>query len=186
MPAIAPPDPPPSDGAIALRAWTPVDVPALTEACQDPEIPRWTMVPRPYTDADARAFVAGAAGMWERGDGVAMAIVAASDDRVLGSVGLNVIDWDRGAADVGYWVAAAARRRGVAVRGVELICRWAFADLGLEHLDLRPHRDNLASQAVARRAGFAPVADAVTRRLQCHGPEMLVFARRRDGAATAA
>ena len=34
------------------------DVPAVVAACQDPEIPRWTRVPFPYTDDDARAYLA--------------------------------------------------------------------------------------------------------------------------------
>ncbi|MGH2801119.1 MAG: GNAT family N-acetyltransferase [Thermoleophilaceae bacterium] len=45
-----------SDGEIALRPFIEDDVPAITAACQDPEIPRWTLVPSPYTEEDARAF----------------------------------------------------------------------------------------------------------------------------------
>jgi hypothetical protein len=51
-----------SDGDILLRPFTEDDVPAIVAACQDPEIPRWTRVPSPYTEADARAFVAGSEG----------------------------------------------------------------------------------------------------------------------------
>jgi hypothetical protein len=32
-------------------------VPAITVACQDPEIPRWTQVPSPYTEQDAVTFL---------------------------------------------------------------------------------------------------------------------------------
>jgi hypothetical protein len=53
------PDPPLSDGVITLRAKTGTDADALTAACQDPEIPRWTRVPVPYLRADALAYLAG-------------------------------------------------------------------------------------------------------------------------------
>jgi hypothetical protein len=33
------------------------DVPAITVACQDPEIPRCTQVPSPYTEQDAVTFL---------------------------------------------------------------------------------------------------------------------------------
>jgi hypothetical protein len=47
------------DGDIALRPYTEDDVPAITAACQDTEIPPWTSVPSPYTEEDARRFVRG-------------------------------------------------------------------------------------------------------------------------------
>ena len=59
MPPIVLPDPPLSDGVITLRAFTGDDIPAITAACQDPEIARWTaMVPSPYTEEDARGWIA--------------------------------------------------------------------------------------------------------------------------------
>ena len=47
------PDPPLSDGVITLRAKARADIPALVAICADPEIPRWTRVPSPYTPEDA-------------------------------------------------------------------------------------------------------------------------------------
>ena len=44
------------DGDLVLRPKRPEDADALTAACQDPEIPRWTFVPSPYTRADAEAL----------------------------------------------------------------------------------------------------------------------------------
>lgn len=178
MPAVAPPDPPLSDGVVHVRAWSSADAPAVTRACQDPDIARWTLVPEPYTESHALAFIASASHQMAGGVAAPLAVAASGDDALLGAIGLNVIDWERRAADVGYWVAPPARGRGVAVRAVDLIARWAFDTLGLEHLDLRPHRDNEASQRVALRAGFVPVEEALTRRTSGNGPDMLAFARR--------
>lgn len=61
MPAISLPNPPLTDGEIVLRAWEPSDAPAVTAACQDPEIPRWTVVPHNYTERHARDFISGTA-----------------------------------------------------------------------------------------------------------------------------
>jgi RimJ/RimL family protein N-acetyltransferase len=78
-----------------------------------------------------------------------------------------VIDWDRKATDVGYWVAAGARGRGVAGRALVLVTRLAFDVLGLERLEVRPHRENVASRAVALRTGFTPDARPVIARPEC-------------------
>ena len=51
------PDPSLKDDTIALRPWSMEDVPAITAICQDAEIPRWTTVPTPYTEDNAREFV---------------------------------------------------------------------------------------------------------------------------------
>lgn len=174
------PDPAISDGVVGLRAWAPDDVPWIVEACQDPEIPRWTLVPSPYTEHDGQAFVAAAATALESGEAAHLAIVDARTGDRLGAIGLNVIVWDRKAADVGYWVASYARGRGVAGRALVLITQWGFEVLGLERLELRPHRQNLASRAVARRAGFAPDATPVVARPECDTAEMLLCAQHRE------
>lgn len=178
MPAITLPTSPISDGVISLRAWTLDDVEWIVEACQDPEIPRWTFVPSPYTDEDGRAFVVAAAKELACGQSAKLAVVDARDGERLGASGLVVIDWHRNAADVGYWVAAAARRRGVATRALVLVTRWAFEVLGLQRLELRPHRHNVASCAVALRAGFTPAATPTVRRPECDAlPDMLLYAQ---------
>ena len=180
MPAIELPDPPLSDDVVALRAYSDADVPALVEICQDPEIPRWTLVPSPYADADARAWLRrideGLAGATR----VTLAIVESSDPGVLhGSIGLQAFDWDARAADVGYMLAAPARGRGIATRAVELVAGWAFGTLGIERLELRAMAENSASHAVAARAGFHRVQAPVVRRPECDGMGDIYFARLR-------
>jgi len=80
------------------------------------------------------------------------AVVDARTGERLGASGLVVIDWDRRAGDVGYWVAADAESPP---RALVLVSRWAFEGLGLKRLELH-RRQNVASCAVARSAGFTP------------------------------
>src|SRR5437588_33878 len=56
-----------ADGELRLRPWRAEDVPAIAEACRDPEIARWTRVPDDYTEQDARDFVAASAERRGRG-----------------------------------------------------------------------------------------------------------------------
>jgi RimJ/RimL family protein N-acetyltransferase len=147
------PDPPLRDGDIALRPWRPEDVPAIVRACQDPEIPRWTLVPAPYTEDDARLWLAAQSAARRGGRRVELAIVG-DDDELLGSIAI-ARSIDARAGEVGYWVAREARRRGVATRAVRLVSEWAFAELGIERVELLAEPDNVASQGVAEAAGFA-------------------------------
>ena len=147
------PDPPLSDGVITLRAKARTDVDALTAACQDPEIPRWTLVPFPYRREDALSWLA--ATELELDAGFAINWLAVDEaDRLLASIGLMGIDREQGTGEIGYWVAREARGRGVATRAVRLVCDWAASELGLTTLELVIHEHNAPSHAVARAAGF--------------------------------
>ena len=153
MPAIPLPNPPLTDGEIRLRPWDLGDAPAVTAACQDPEIPRWTVVPSKYRERDAREFISGTAMDLANGRELALAIVDA-DDRLLGALGISNFDWNDLKAEIGYWMAADARRRGVGARATRMLAEWALTSLGLERLELLAHPDNVASQRLAERAGF--------------------------------
>ena len=150
------PDPPLSDGVITLRAKTVRDADALTAACQDPEIPRWTLVPVPYRRADALTWLAATELELDAGLAIDWLAVDAADDGLLASIALMGIDRERHTGEIGYWVAREARGRGVATRAVRLVRDWAASELGLTTLELLIHEDNAASHAVARAAGFTP------------------------------
>jgi RimJ/RimL family protein N-acetyltransferase len=180
VPAIAFPDPPLTDGVVTLRAYADADVPALVAICQDPEIPRWTLVPSPYGEAEARDWIERGPEGLATGSRVTFAIAEAADSAaLLGSVGLQAIDWEVRAADVGYMLGPHARGRGFATRAVELAAGWAFGALGLERLELRTMQENTASQAVAERAGFARVPAPLVQRPECDHLPDIYFARLR-------
>ncbi len=56
--------------------------------------------------------------------------------------------------EIGYWVAAPARGRGLATRALTLLRDWAVGELGLERIELLIHVENERSQRLAERTGF--------------------------------
>ena len=84
--------------------------------------------------------------------GVAFAIADASSGELVGCCGVD--DWTKeDVAQVGYWVAAGARRRGYASRATILLTRWLF-DLGAARVFMTIVAGNEASVSVAQGAGF--------------------------------
>jgi RimJ/RimL family protein N-acetyltransferase len=142
------------DGDLVLRPKTPGDAEALVAACQDAEIPRWTLVPSPYTRADADHYIALSEHEAAAGTGVHLIAVDAVDGRLLGSFSVMELDREPGYGEIGYWVAAGARGRGIATRAVRLLTDWARSDLGLTRIEILPHKDNAPSQRVAEKAGY--------------------------------
>jgi RimJ/RimL family protein N-acetyltransferase len=134
-----------------LRPWRLEDADGFWRAQQDPEIARWNGSPAASRD-DVVAVVAGRRD-WGTGDHASWAIVD-SGDGLLGSLSLHRIDRLSEDAEVGYWVLPDARGRGIAPRAVDAACRWAFAALGLERIELIHAVENAASGRVAEKAGF--------------------------------
>lgn len=151
-----PPDPQLRDDVVALRPWRGADVPAKFRAFCDPETLRfsWPHV-EPYTEAHAWAHHVENMRAWESGTSAEFALIHPDDDAaIIGGASVYDIEHDQRRASVGYWVAAPARRRGVATHAVLLLARWAFEDLGMARLQLTCGPDNLPSQRVAERCGF--------------------------------
>jgi RimJ/RimL family protein N-acetyltransferase len=170
------PQPTLSDGRLTLRPPGPDDVAAITAACQDPEIARWTRVPRPYTEAQARAW------LQSENEGVRL-LVFDREDRLVGNVGLMELETRPGYGEIGYWTAAAARRQGVASGAVVLLRDWAAAELGLTLIEILIHRDNTPSHGVPLRAGFratGELREPPARMESDEGPVFVVYAWRSD------
>jgi RimJ/RimL family protein N-acetyltransferase len=155
-----------SDGVITLRPWSRDDARFIADASADPAIRRYSLphdrrghpIP-PLSIADAAFVIDDFAANWQafaatgRPSGVAFAIVDASSGEVTGMCGVD--DWSKeDVAQIGYWLAPNARRRGYMTRAVILLTRWLF-ELGAARVFLTIVAGNEASVEVARRAGFA-------------------------------
>lgn len=152
--AVPLPDPPLSADELVLRPWRDADAGALARAWQDPEVARWTGVPADTGVAAARRWIAGDA--HRRALGLALDLVIDVDGEVAGEVGLAQIDVVAGTTEIGWWVAADRRRRGLAARAARLLASWAVSELCVESVVARCDAGNPASAAVARAAGFSP------------------------------
>jgi RimJ/RimL family protein N-acetyltransferase len=149
------PDPSLSAGPLALRAWTAEDIPAVVAACQDPAIARFAAaVPAPYSEADARTWLASQESARRAGLRLELAITASTSDALLGCIALSYVERVHGRAMVGFWIAPEARGQGVAAQALSLLAGWAFGSLGLTRLELFIEPENAASLRVAERCGF--------------------------------
>lgn len=137
---------------LMLRPFRATDAEAVFAACQDPEIQRWTTVPVPYTWPDAEEFVGACAERWASGNPT-FACVDATTGLLLGALDLQSCSAEEGPM-VGFWVAPHARGRGIAVRAVRRLTRWAFEDLSLPRIRWAAYVGNVPSRRVADRAGF--------------------------------
>ncbi|MEV4439303.1 GNAT family N-acetyltransferase [Streptomyces sp. NPDC049577] len=143
---------------LLLRPFTSADIPAVHAACQDPDIPRYTEVPTPYTAEDARVFIEEVCPAGWREDSLYnFGVFTRDGGSLVGSMGLLRLAQLRTPerqAELGYWTAKEQRRRGYTAEAAREVSRWAFEELGAERLEWIAEAGNEGSHAVAVKAGF--------------------------------
>jgi RimJ/RimL family protein N-acetyltransferase len=154
-----------ADDRVALRPWSRDDAGFMALAFADPAIRRYNgdhdrrgHPTPPLSTTQAESVVEQFALAWRtftatgRPTGVAFAITDAKSGELVGCCGVD--DWTKeDVAQLGYWIAAGARRRGYASRATILLTRWLF-ELGAARVFMTIVAGNEGSVAVAHRAGF--------------------------------
>ena len=137
---------------VRLRPWRREDEAELALAANDRTI--WLnlrdLFPHPYSRTDARAWL-------ERTVGVApvtnFAIEVAG--ALAGSVGIAPReDVHRRTAEIGYWIAASMRGRGIATAAVRAASDRAFDAFDLVRIEAGVFAWNPASMRVLEKAGY--------------------------------
>jgi RimJ/RimL family protein N-acetyltransferase len=146
-------DPPLTDGHVRLREWTDDDADAMTAGFADPEVARWTRAPSPYTREDAARFIEQARAGRSSGDRLDLAVLAAADGAVIGSISLR-FEWENRRADAGHVMFAGHRGRGLGQRSGVLFYSYAFEQLGIRRLEAVVDPRNAPSITASERAGF--------------------------------
>ncbi|GAA1945718.1 GNAT family protein [Microbacterium deminutum] len=136
-----------------LSIPTEADLDAITEAAQDPEVPRWTTLPSPYARADAEQFVGKVAEWWDAETDLVWGIRV--DGRWVGALGLHRVQRG-GSAEIGYWMALPARGKGYLTEAARAAIDFAFdpGGLDLKRLEWRAVVGNVPSARAAHALGF--------------------------------
>jgi RimJ/RimL family protein N-acetyltransferase len=139
-----------------LRALCAEDADALHSAVRAslPTLSRWLpWATDAYDMATAEAWIAHCARMREADAEHHFGVFDAASGVLLGGVGLNHRIPAYRSAHMGYWIADAARGRGVAVAAARQAARFGFDALGLQRITILVQPDNHASLRVAIKLG---------------------------------
>ena len=130
-----------------LRPLAATDADWIFDACQDPEIQKWTQIPRPYTREHAVGFATTKSGDVE--------VWVIESDRPVGVIGVHSINPLTRIADIGYWSAPWGRRKGAMKNGLQQFLAKASSSPDIAFVQATIAENNLASRATAEAVGFA-------------------------------
>ena len=140
---------------VGLRARTEADVPILHAAFHD-DVAVWSRVhSRPWRPVTAGSEESPYAVSPPSDDAAIFSVVTLIDDELVGGALLLGIDSHNRAAHLGVSLLPIAQGRGLGTDVVNVLCRYGFAILGLNRLQLETLADNHAMIAAARRGGFS-------------------------------
>ncbi len=146
------PSPELTDGIVTLTPWSFDHLSCVEAASHDPVIVGGTSVPRPYSEAEGRAFIERQQEHQVNGTGLAMAIIDSSATAV-GQQYVGVRP-QAGVVGLGYWLIPTARSRRLATHSVGLITPWLLAQGGVARVEAWVELDNVASQRALESNGF--------------------------------
>lgn len=136
-----------------LRPFRRGDEISLAKNIRSPGTTRYTLcIPSPYTLAHARQWVKRNLALDRTGKQLERNFVIDIDGQVAGSVGLNTICGHR--AELGYWLAAKYRDRGIMTAAVKLLTVYSIKKLALRRLYAYVLPGNKSSARVLQKAGY--------------------------------
>jgi len=98
---------------------------------------------------DEISFISMSLEEYEKREGVVYAIRL--DGKLVGTIGLNWIDWENKGCGVGYWLSESHTGQGLVTHCCKRLMEHCFNDLGLHRFVLEVAVENHESRAVADR-----------------------------------
>lgn len=135
---------------LILRPYCEADIPELLPLIGSREVAATTLrIPHPYTEQDARGFLANIQG----DDEARLAITLRADGRLIGGVGLR-LNLPHRNAELGYWLGVAYWGHGYATEASREMLRYGFEDLGLHRIFASHFKHNPASGRILKKIGM--------------------------------
>jgi RimJ/RimL family protein N-acetyltransferase len=149
-------------GGLRLRTLLHDDAELLVEATRNEQAPAlWAPRPAgPYCLDDAKRALQ----QWDPAQGMRASYGVVQAERLVAAVGL-MLDSPQ-SAELAYWVRPEQRRRGIGLRSVQALTRWAHREAGLVRLWLEIEPGNTASLRLAHRAGYR-LTERLPRHCRC-------------------
>lgn len=147
-------DPPRVDG-FELRALCEADGPGLLDLFSDPEVCAFMDIDPLAVEAEALDIIDWAEALAAQGLGVRWGVRRAGDPRLIGTVGFNRIERDRGRwGEIAYDLARDQWGMGVMSAILPAVISRGFEDWGLLRLEAMVTTGNQRSCALLERMGF--------------------------------
>lgn len=139
---------------LVLREFVPADAAAVRRLAGAREIAEQTLLPHPYGEGVAEAWIAACRAAHEAGTAIVFAVERAPDGPLIGAIGL-ALEPHRACAKLGSWIGTPYWGQGYATECAAAVVAYGFETLALERIWAPRFRGNAAWARVLEKIGFA-------------------------------
>ena len=140
---------------LVLRPLTQQDAPAIQRLAGRRETADTTIsIPHPYSEQQAREWIAGLAEIFTKGKFVVFGMQLKSGGNLVGTAGLRDIETEHSLAELGFWVAVEAWGHGYATETARAVLAFGFEQLALNRIYAHHMVRNPASGRVLAKIGM--------------------------------
>ncbi len=147
-------------GPVLIRSWHQSDASGLARAVFDnlDHLRPWMPWARELPDNRGKVRAAMGAFLVEAASKPDELVGLFSGGQVAGGSGLHP-RIGPGGYEIGYWVRKDLTRRGIATAATSALTEHAFMQPGINRVEIRHDRANVASEGIPRRLGYALVGE---------------------------
>jgi len=140
---------------LTLHPLTLADAAVVQQLAGRREIADTTIsIPHPYSEQQAREWIASHAEACAQGKGIVFRIHLMRINQLIGTIGLREIDQEHSQAELGFWIGTDWWANGYATEAAKRVIRYAFEDLGLNRIYAHHMVRNPASGRVLEKSGM--------------------------------
>lgn len=139
---------------LCLRPFRLSDAAEVQQLAGDFEVARQVeIIPHPYPDGVAEAWIQTHADAFANRTGVIVALTRLSDNQLLGSMGLH-LSREHATAELGYWIGRPFWGHGYATEAAQTLVEFGFQTLQLHRIYGRCFAGNPGSARVLSKVGM--------------------------------
>ncbi len=142
-------------GDYILREQTIEDAEAFLEYYSDPEVSKYIVSFIPKTVEEARSEIRYWINVFSYNDGLYFAIARKSDNKMIGSVGVSGVNRSHNRIEASYDLAKEYWGQGIMTKALKVVLKYAFSELKFNRIEAYAMPDNIGSQRVLEKCGFA-------------------------------
>jgi len=142
-------------GRLILRPLVIEDAPVVARLAGRREIADTTLsIPHPYSEQQAREWIAMRSGQGKPGKEVVFALTLKPDGKLIGAMGLGDIGAEHCHAEMGFWIGVDCWGKGFATEAARAVIRFGFEELKLNRIYAHYMVRNPASGRVLDKVGM--------------------------------
>ena len=142
-------------GDFILREQTLEDAEAFLEYYSDPQVSKYIVSFIPKTVEEARSEIRYWINVFSYNDGLYFAIARKSDNKMIGSVGVSGVNRSHNRIEASYDLAKEYWGKGIMTKALNAVLKYAFSELKFNRIEAYAMPDNIGSQKVLEKCGFA-------------------------------